>query len=222
MRLRRACISALATLLGAGGLPACQPRPPRPAPPQLGAPGSLSGDVARNTQRAQEETDRAYTLINEGRYADAEPILKRALVADPMYGAARNDLGLVYFHLNRLYEAAWEFQNAAKLMPRQGQPQNNLGLVMEQAGKTDEALRAYAKATELEPDNSEYAGNLARARIRLGLRDEETRRLLEVVVLRDRRADWVDWARFNLTRQRSPVSAPDTTEQAIPATDPTH
>jgi Flp pilus assembly protein TadD len=225
MRLRRACISAFTTLLAAGALSACQPPPPpQPArPPQLGAPGSLSGDVGRNTQRAREETDRAYTLITDGRYADAEPILNRALAADPMYGPARNNLGIVYFHLNRLYEAAWEFQNAAKLMPRQGQPQNNLGLVMERAGKTDEALRAYATAVELEPDNSEYAGNLARARIRLGLRDEETRRLLELVVLRDQRADWVDWARFNLTRQRPSVSLPDTTQPiipAIPATDP--
>ncbi|HSV16487.1 MAG TPA: tetratricopeptide repeat protein [Tepidisphaeraceae bacterium] len=210
------CFHFSALLAVATCAAACQPRG-KPAPaPQLGAPGSLSGDVARNTDRAREETDRAYTLIQDGKYTDAEPALKRALVADPMYGAARNDLGIVYYHLNRLYEAAWEFQNAAKLMPRQGQPQNNLGLVMDRAGRTDDALRAYDKAVELEPDNSEYAGNLARARIRTGLRDEVTRRLLEVVVARDARPEWVDWARFNLTRLRPSPS----TLEGSPTTEP--
>jgi Tfp pilus assembly protein PilF len=215
MRHRRACIPAVIALLGGAALVGCQPRPA--AAPQLGAPGSLSGDVARNTERAREETDRAYALIKDGKYVDAEAVLKRALVADPMYGPARNDLGLVYYHIDRLYESAWEFQNAAKLMPRQAQPLNNLGLVMERAGKTDDALRAYAKAVELERDNSEYAGNLARARIQLGLRDEETRRLLELVVLKDQRAEWVDWARFNLTRLRPSEAMPEST----PATAPT-
>jgi Flp pilus assembly protein TadD len=218
MRFRRAFITALTTLASAAALSACQPHTQH-TPPPTGGPGSLTGDVARNTERARSETDRAYAAILAGKYTDAEPILKQALVADPMYGPARNDLGIVYYHLNRLYDAAWEFQNATKLMPQHGQPQNNLGLVLEQAGKTDEALRAYAKAVELEPENTEYAGNLARARIRLGLRDEETRRLLELVLLKDQRPEWVDWARFNLTRQRS-STMPETIPEQIPATDP--
>jgi Flp pilus assembly protein TadD len=223
MRSRRAPFATATTLLLGTALSllfllsGCQPKPaPAPPPPRVGGAGSLSGDVVRNTDRARQETSRAFELMQKGKDAEAETVLKQALLADPMYGAARNNLGVVYFRLNRLYEAAWEFQNAAKLMPLQAEPQNNLGLVMERAGKSDEALRAYAKAVEIEPENVEYSGNLARARIRLGLGDEQTRRLLEMVVMKDTRPEWVDWARFNLTRLRSSRAATN----AAPTTEP--
>jgi len=167
----------------------------------------------QNSEGAHLDTERAFQLIAEGKYSTAEPVLKEAIVYDPMYGPAHNDLGLVYFRLNRLYDAAWEFEDAAKLMPRQPEPQNNLGLVLEQAEQLKEALAAYSKAYELEPSNPEYIGNLARAHVRLGDKDDETRKLLQELVLRDTRPDWSDWARANLLRLRGsileePVEAP--------------
>src|SRR4051812_18509394 len=88
-----------------------------------------------DTELARNENNRAYQLIQEGKYDEAERILKQAIASDVMYGPARNNLGLVYYHRGRLYDAAWEFQNAAKLMPYQPAPRNNLGLVFEKAGK---------------------------------------------------------------------------------------
>src|SRR5882672_5821110 len=80
----------------------------------------------RDTDRARELNDRAFKLIETGRYADAEPLLRDAIAADPMFGPARNNLGLCYYYTDHLYEAAWEFENAIRLMPYQPEARNNL------------------------------------------------------------------------------------------------
>lgn len=183
-------------------------------PPPTGAPASR-GNVVRDPAAARADTARGYQLIQAGKFAAAEPILKRAIEEDSTYGPAANNLGLVHYQLDRLYEAAWEFENAIKLMPNEAQPHNNLGLVLEKALKLKDAEQEYTRAHELAPQNPQYAGNLARLRIRLGERDDQTRRLLEQVLLSDSRPDWVEWARFNLTRLRVPL--PD---ESRPATRP--
>jgi Tfp pilus assembly protein PilF len=154
----------------------------------------------QDTELARRENDRAYALLRDGKYDDAEKALKSAVAADVMFGAARNNLGLVYYHQNKLYEAAWEFQNAIKLLPYQPEPRNNLGLVLEKAGKIDGAAESYDLALEMQPDNPEFLGNLARARVRRGDRDERTRHLLEEVLMRDTRPVWRDWAQTTLFR----------------------
>src|SRR6476660_9378967 len=93
----------------------------------------------RDTERARKEHERAYDLIREHKYDEAEKVCRRALQADIMFGPAHNNLGLVYYYQNKLYAAAWEFQNAIKLMPYQPEPRNNLGLVFEKAGKVNNA-----------------------------------------------------------------------------------
>lgn len=170
-------------------------------------------DDGRDTDRARAENERAYTLIEQGKYAQAEDILKRAVAADVMFGPARNNLGLVYYHTNRLYLAAWEFENASRLMPHHPEPRNNLGLVLERAGRLEHAAESYARARQIEPDNPEFLGNLARAKVRRGDRDEETRQLLEELVLKDPRPEWSHWAQMNLLRiSPSPATRPTVDE----------
>jgi Flp pilus assembly protein TadD len=170
---------------------------------------SIKGDVARNAALARAYTAQACTLLQSGDTDDAEPMLNRAIAADPNYGPARNDLGMVYYQRGKLYDAAWQFENASKLMPDEPAPQNNLGLVLEKSAKFPEALTAYERACELDPDGSEYAGNFARLRIRLGMRDATTARLLQLVIERDTRPEWVNWARLNLIKiGSSPAPAP--------------
>lgn len=172
----------------------------QPASSTQTAAGLASGDVARNQQLARDETDQAYALIEHSQFDQAEALLKKAVVADPLYGPAQNDLGLIYYHRQDLYNAAWQFENASKLMPRQAPPVNNLGLVLEKANKLNDAEKSYSTALDLDPDNPEYAGNLARVRIRLGHRDDATRKLLDLIIMKDRRSDWVAWAKEQASR----------------------
>src|SRR5438874_4482959 len=167
------------------------------------APDPMLKAAPQDTELARRENALAYDLIQQGKYDEAQEHLVRALAADPLFGPAHNNRGLVYYHNGRLYLAAWEFENATKLMPYQSEPRNNLGLVFESAGKLSDATEAYAKAREMEPDNPQYIGNLARARIRRGDRDAQTRKLLEELSLKDDRPEWVEWAKLKLLKLRA-------------------
>ena len=162
----------------------------------------------RNAELARQENARAVALMDKGDHAAAEAALKAALAADLMCGPAHNNLGKVYFRQGKLYLAAWEFQYAMKLMPNQPEPPNNLGLVFETAGKLDDAADSYGKAVALEPENIHALGNLARARVRRGDRDPELRALLEKLVLRETRQEWLAWERSVLSRLNAPMPAP--------------
>jgi Tfp pilus assembly protein PilF len=169
-----------------------------------------SRERAFDRELAKRENDRALRLLDEGKLPEAESHLKKAIEADVMYGPAHNNLGLVYYHQSKLYPAAWEFQNAIKLMPYQPEPRNNLGLVFEKAGKITNAAEAYEKARQMEPDNPEYLANLARAKVRRGDRDPETKKLLEELIFKDSRPQWNQWARVNLLRMGDPTTQPTT------------
>ena len=164
---------------------------------------TVGKDPHRDADLAQRENARAVALIDAGNYTAAETALKAALAADVMCGPAHNNLGKVYYHESRLYLAAWEFQYALKLMPNQPEPLNNLGLVFEAAGKLDEAADHYGKAIALEPDNIHAMGNLARACVRRGDHDADLIALLNRLILRDTRTDWLAWKRAHAFAIRS-------------------
>ena len=168
-----------------------------------------------DTAQARQLNDRAVPLIGRGNYDAAERLLERALAADPAFGPVRNNLGLIAYHRGDLYQAAWQFESASRLMPHQAEPLNNLGLVLERAGRLDDAIDAYTRARQIDPDNVECMANLARARVRRGDRDDSLKKLLQDLVLRDTRPTWNEWERFNLARlaspqtQITPASRPD-------------
>ncbi|HEY7115776.1 MAG TPA: tetratricopeptide repeat protein [Tepidisphaeraceae bacterium] len=161
---------------------------------------------------AHQENERAFALIQEGKYDQAETILKKAIAADLTFGPAHNNLGLVYYYQKRYYDAAWEFDYAIRLMPYQPDPRNNLGLVFEETWKYADAADAYERARKMAPDNPEFIGNLARVRIKRGDRDNQTRELLEELTFKDPRPEWRDWARTKLFEfnARRPETAPTT------------
>ena len=181
---------------------------------KAGDPASTGSPPAPDAALARQENDVAYRLIRQGKYSEAESHLRRAIQADLTFGPAHNNLGLVYFHQKRFYDAAWEFDYAIKLMPYQPDARNNLGLVFEETGKYGEAIDAYERARRMAPDNPEYTGNLARTRVRRGDRDEETRKLLEELTFKDSRPDWRGWARMKLFElySRRPDSSPAATQ----------
>jgi Tfp pilus assembly protein PilF len=156
---------------------------------------TLGEAPGRDTDRARQLNERAFTQLKKKHYDKAKRTLERALDADVMFGPAHNNLGKVFYHQDRLYRAAWEFQYAIKLMPDQPEPKNNLGLVFEKAGKLDKALKHYQEAHELAPDNAQMLGNLTRAKLRLGEKDQKLRKWLDALIMKDDRKRWTDWAR---------------------------
>ena len=165
---------------------------------------------------ARAENERGLGLLARGRHREAEEAFRRAQAADPAYWQTWNNLGLVYYDADDLYPAARAFDEAIRLMPGRPEPHNNLGLIYERAGQLNKAVEAYTAARRFGPGNPEYSGNLVRARFTRGDRDEDTRRLLEEVILRDARPQWVDWARRSLLRlNATPATA--TTATTVPS-----
>ena len=161
---------------------------------------TVAKEPHRDAEFARQENARAVALMDKSDDTAAETALKAALDADIMCGPAHNNLGKVYFRQGKLYLAAWEFQYAMKLMPNQSEPPNNLGLVFEAAGKLDDAAESYGKAVAIAPENVQALGNLARAKVRRGDRGGDVRALLQRLVLRDDRTDWLAWERKTLAR----------------------
>ncbi len=157
-----------------------------------------AGPRPRDMRLAMEKTTQAVGLIKDGHYERAEELLDEAVEADPFAGIAHNNLGLVYYHQGRLYEAARAFQHAAKLLPYHPEPANNLGMVYESAGKLDDAVDQYETAYELQADNPALLGNLVRARLRRGDDRSNMRDQLTELVMKETRPEWLEWAKRQL------------------------
>ena len=169
---------------------------------------TVAASPDRDTAAARRHTRIATQLMEDDKLDDARKELKAALAADLFFGPAHNNLGSLYLKQKRYYLAAWEFQYAAKLMPNQAEPRNNLGMVFETVGRLDEAQQWYDKALALSPEAVEIAANLARIHTRKNINDERTRQLLAMVVMKDQRSEWVEWARQRLALIGQPKASP--------------
>jgi len=176
-------------------------------------------DPRRDTDTARRLNSEGVALAQQGKLEEAEKTLKQALAADMFFGPAHNNLGTVCYRQKKYYQAAWEFQYAAKLMPGKAEPKNNLGMVYETVGKLDEAAKSYEEALALEPDTPSIAGNLARVYVRANRTDDRTRQLLSDIVLKDTRPDWVTWAREQLAILGQSEATPGPTV-GLPAVQP--
>jgi Flp pilus assembly protein TadD len=138
--------------------------------------------------------------LSTGDLNGAETRLRTAIAADGFHGPSHNNLGVTLMRQNRFYEAAWEFEMAAKIMTASPEPLCNLGQIYESVGRYNRAVEEYEEALERSPHDLETVENLARALIRMGARSSRLHGLLNEIVLRDSRPAWRDWARRELNR----------------------
>jgi len=149
--------------------------------------------------------------------AKAERLLERAIQADVFYGPAHNNLGIVYLKQRKYYQAAWKFQQAAKLMPRETEPLVNLGQVFETVGRLDDAREEYEKALQRDEADLAATAGLCRVLVRTGDRTPRTRRLLETLVLRAEDEAWRRWAQREVIRLRAHSEDPEPGPASRPA-----
>jgi Flp pilus assembly protein TadD len=153
---------------------------------------TASDPERRDTARAERLTRQAADLIVSER-AKAESLLREALAADLFHGPAHNNLGVIYLHHGRLYEAANEFEWARKLMPGHPDPRLNLGLALERGGRVDEAIDAYRSALEIRPEHVPAIAALVSCQVRYERQDAGTKAMLELIAMRGD-ASWRRWA----------------------------
>ena len=165
---------------------------------------TVTAQPRRDTEAARRANEEGLAHLKANELDRAVESFSRALTADVEFGPAHNNLGKVYYRKKDYYKAAWEFEDAGRLLPDHAEPRNNLGLVLEQAGELDRSVEAYRQAVALDEERIVYRANLVRALIRRGDRTDEVRSLLKQVLKEDLRSEWLIWARHQLQRLDHP------------------
>ena len=122
---------------------------------------TASASSSRDGTAARDANEHGLSLAAEGRYDLAQKAFREALRADVTFAAAHNNLGLILLEKRRFYEAALEFQFAAKLNPSASEPVINLARLYESVGWYEPAINQYKKARALDQDNADVLSRLA-------------------------------------------------------------
>ncbi len=91
------------------------------------------------------------------RYADAEPILKRAIEMAPSFAKPHEDLGFVLLEQNRAGEAVDVLRNAVRLDPQLEWAHFNLGKALAATGRGEQADAAFEASFALNPERRRLA-----------------------------------------------------------------
>jgi tetratricopeptide (TPR) repeat protein len=157
----------------------------------------VPSEADRETSVAEKLNRKAADLIASDP-EHAESLLRDALSKDLYFGPAHNNLGVVFLHQQKLYEAAHEFEWARKLLPGNPDPRVNLALTLERAGRLEEAFKTYETALEVAPEDLAAIEALASLALRSRRDEPRLRGWLEQISLGAADAEWASWARGRL------------------------
>jgi predicted CXXCH cytochrome family protein len=103
----------------------------------------------------------AASFLAGGRDAQAEVVLKQALVATPLNDQLLADLGNIYLRQGQVAAARQALYHALDANPSLPEAENLLGLTEVRAGDRQEAEKRFRAAIRDDPDSSEAHNNLA-------------------------------------------------------------
>ena len=93
----------------------------------------------------------AVLLVRDGKTAEAEPYLSRAIAIRPDYVEAMNEMGEILANQQRAAEATSWFERAIRTDPSDVETYINLGFLQQNLGNADAAMANYQKAAGLNP-----------------------------------------------------------------------
>lgn len=94
----------------------------------------------------------ALSEMRAGKTAKAEKSLQKLSAQYPDYSGPQANLGILYFHQNKLEKAKAAFQAALKINPQNVVSLNHLGIISREAGDFKQAQAYYEKALQIDPD----------------------------------------------------------------------
>jgi Flp pilus assembly protein TadD len=142
---------------------------------------SLAQALYRSSHSVQALFLYAATLANEGKNAEAEEYLHRAIALEPTNARFEYHLGGVLLRDNRPVEAQNAFERSIELKPDYGLPHYQLGKLLARSGGPDVAQRAIRELETAVRDQQDLAGayyQLSRLYARLG-QNEKSRQALD-------------------------------------------
>jgi tetratricopeptide (TPR) repeat protein len=147
--------------------------------------------------------DRAITLLDLGRHADALPLLHQVLARQPDDSRAMGLLSIACAGLERVQEALQWTEQAIRADPLYAFAHYNRSRLLGEAGQLDAARQAAEEAVRLAPGNLDYLGFLTLLQVRArDLRNAEatTRRMLALAP--DAAISHIAAARVKITQRR--------------------
>jgi len=119
----------------------------------------------------------------KGHRGEAAELIRRAVLSDPHFAMASNDLGNLLAQQGLLAEAAASYRQAIAEAPAFAEAHNNLGNLLQMTGSLEEAVACYGTAVSLRPGYAEAFRNLGGALRRLGRADEAVTALRAAVAI---------------------------------------
>jgi Flp pilus assembly protein TadD len=105
---------------------------------------------------AEEAYERAQSLVNENREADAIRELQRLIEIWPDHALAHNDLGVLYYRSGEKGKAQRHYEQAALLVPENATFQKNLAdFYCVEMGELEAGLKIYLRVLEANPTDVE-------------------------------------------------------------------
>jgi len=102
----------------------------------------------------------ANTLMELGRFEEAEKIFLKAIKLKPDFALAHNNLGNVLQELGRLDGAENSYKKAIEINPKYAESFNNLGNIFKKSNRIEEAIKYLKMAIFLEPNFFQAHSNL--------------------------------------------------------------
>jgi tetratricopeptide (TPR) repeat protein len=104
------------------------------------------------TEPTSAETNVIIGMFNQGRYAEAEPLVRALLVRFPKYGFCHKALGAVLRQQGRKNEALEAMQKAAEFLPHDAEAHYNLAVIYKEQGQFADAEASYKNVLVRKPD----------------------------------------------------------------------
>lgn len=119
-----------------------------------------------------QEINRLLTLLNQGRYVEAETLARAITSRFPQWGTGWTALGIALKQMGRIADALTPMQKAAKLLPGLAETHSNLSTVLQDLGMVTEAEAGCRRALAIKPEFAEAHNNLGVSLLDQGRLDE--------------------------------------------------
>ena len=100
-------------------------------------------------QQIHELHERATQLFEEGKYAEAEPLLKNVISSNPKYADVHNKLGIIFHLKGHVRQAAEYFKKAIELNPNYTEASLNLAITYNDMGEFRKAQEIFSFAAQI-------------------------------------------------------------------------
>lgn len=152
------------------------------------------------------------TLMSMERFAEAEPLIAKAISLSPNSDVSFYNFGLICKRLNKPQEAVDQFTKALSLNPAVAETWNNRGAVFNELFQYDRAISDFDRALSINPIYSEAYTNKGKSLVALKRHDEALATYDKALSIKPTLAEgWLGrgWALGGLQRYQEAIAAFD-------------